>query len=145
MSEPSDQLRAAVRLNLVAGVGPRTAEVLCGTFGSPAAVFAANDADLRRVSGIGPKVVNALRTTPERAADDELRRAADAGVAVLHLGGPGYPPLLAEIPTAPRVLYVRGTLADADARAIAMVGSRRCTSYGTRTAAMLARSLARAG
>ena len=148
MSEPTDELRAAVRLNLVAGVGPRTAEVLCGTFGSPAAVFAAPESDLRRVRGIGAKVVGALRATSEREADEELRRAADAGVTVLHLGGPGYPPLLAEIPTAPRVLYVRGHLPQADGSAvasIAMVGSRRCTSYGTRTAAQFARSLARAG
>ena len=150
MSEPTDQLRAAVRLNLVAGVGPRTAEVLCGTFGSPAGVFAATDADLRRVRGIGAKVIGSLRSTSERAADEELRRAADAGVTVLHLGGPGYPPLLAEIPTAPRVLYVRGSLtppqADGSAVAsVAMVGSRRCSTYGTRTAQSLARSLARAG
>ena len=150
MSEPTPQLRAAVRLNLVAGVGPRTAEVLCGTFGSPAAVFAAPASDLRRVRGIGAKVIGALRETTEEQADEELRRAADAGVTVLHLGGPGYPPLLAEIPTAPRVLYVRGSLepsqADGSAVAsVAMVGSRRCTSYGTRTAAQLARSLARAG
>ena len=145
MSEPTDQLRAAVRLNLVAGVGPRTAEVLCGTFGSPAAVFAASDSDLRRVRGIGGKVIGSLRQTSERAADEELRRAADAGVTVLHLGGPGYPPLLAEIPTAPRVLYVRGSLDPADARAVGMVGSRRCSTYGTRTAQSLARSLARAG
>ncbi|MFH5806505.1 DNA-processing protein DprA [Alienimonas sp. DA493] len=145
MSEPTPELRAAVRLNLTPGVGPRTAEVLCGTFGSPAAVFAAADADLRRISGIGAKVVGALRRTTERDADEELRRAADAGVTVLHLGGPGYPPLLAEIPTAPRVLYVRGTLTPNDAAAIAMVGSRRCSTYGARTAGTLARSLARAG
>ena len=145
MSEPTPQLRAAVRLNLVAGVGPRTAEVLCGTFGSPAAVFAAPASDLRRVRGIGAKVISSLRATSEKQADEELRRAADAGVVVLHLGGPGYPPLLAEIPTAPRVLYVRGSLEPEDGRAIAMVGSRRCTAYGTRTAAQFARSLTRAG
>ena len=145
MTEPTPELRAAVRLNLTPGVGPRTAEVLCGTFGSPAAVFAAADGDLRRVRGIGGKVIGALRRTSERAAGEELRKAADAGVTVLHLGGPGYPPLLAEIPTAPRVLYVRGSLSQTDGSAVAMVGSRRCSTYGTRTAAALARSLARAG
>ncbi len=145
MPDDREALRAAVRLNLTPGVGPRTAEVLCGTFGSPAAVLAASDGELRRISGIGAKVIGALRRSSEREAEEELRRAADAGVAVLHLGGPGYPPLLAEIPTAPRVLYVRGTLTDADAAAIGMVGSRRCSTYGTRTAASLARSLARAG
>ncbi|MEM9704199.1 MAG: DNA-processing protein DprA [Planctomycetota bacterium] len=140
-----EQLLAAVRLNLTPGVGPRTAELLCGTFGSPVAVFEANDAELRRVPHVGPKVIAALRNTTERDAEEELTRAADAGVAVLPVGAAGYPPLLAEIPTAPRVLYVRGTLEPDDAAAIAMVGSRQCSLYGSRTAGSLARSLARAG
>ena len=80
MTDPTPELRAAVRLNLTPGVGPRTAEVLCGTFGSPAAVFAASDGELRRVRGIGGKVIGALRRTSERAAEEELRKAADAGV-----------------------------------------------------------------
>ena len=143
MSDPA--LLAAVRLNLAPGVGPRTAEVLCGTFGSAERVFAATGGELRRVAGIGTKVVGGLRSVREADAAAELRKAADAGVAVLHVGGEGYPPLLAEIPTAPRVLYVRGSLTPADGSAVAMVGSRRCSSYGTRTAGSLARSLARAG
>jgi hypothetical protein len=43
------------------------------------------------------------------------------------------------------LLYARGTLTGADERAVALVGSRRCSDYGRRVAARLAAGLARAG
>jgi DNA processing protein len=43
------------------------------------------------------------------------------------------------------LLYVRGTLEERDNRAVAVVGSRRCTGYGKRMAERLAGDLARAG
>ena len=41
-----------------------------------------------------------------------------------------FPPLLREIPDAPKKLYVRGKLPSFDAAWLAVVGSRACTSYG---------------
>jgi DNA processing protein len=52
---------------------------------------------------------------------------------------------LAEIPDPPPLLYVRGTWEPRDANAIAIVGTRRCTSYGLRVAERLGADLARAG
>jgi excinuclease UvrABC nuclease subunit len=52
----SDELVDGVRLALGAGVGPRHRQDLLGRFGSPAAVLAANKAELQEVSGIGPKI-----------------------------------------------------------------------------------------
>src|SRR5262249_9798118 len=55
------------------------------------------------------------------------------------------PRLLAEIPDAPHLLYVRGGLVPADGNAVAVVGSRQCSSYGKRLAEQIAGGLARAG
>jgi len=41
-----------------------------------------------------------------------------------------FPPLLREIPDAPKKLYVRGALPDTKRIWLAVVGSRACTSYG---------------
>lgn len=41
-----------------------------------------------------------------------------------------FPPLLHEIPDAPKQLYVRGTLPGADTKMLVVVGSRKQTSYG---------------
>ncbi len=56
-----------------------------------------------------------------------------------------YPSRLAEIPEAPATLHVRGSLVDADALAVAIVGSRRATPYGLEVAEMLAADLAARG
>jgi DNA processing protein len=52
---------------------------------------------------------------------------------------------LAAIPDPPPVLYVRGALTDADAFALAMVGTRRPTIYGRDVAEKLATELAAVG
>jgi DNA processing protein len=57
----------------------------------------------------------------------------------------GYPPRLAEVPDAPATLHVRGALVDADALAVAIVGSRRATTYGLEVAETLAADLAARG
>ena len=41
-----------------------------------------------------------------------------------------FPPLLREIPDAPKRLYMRGTLPSPEHKWLAVVGSRACTSYG---------------
>lgn len=66
--------------------------------------------------------------------DTVLLRPSDAG----------YPPLLAAIATPPE-LHIRGALVPDDALAIAIVGSRRATHYGTAQAERLAADLAMRG
>jgi DNA processing protein len=61
-------------------------------------------------------------------------------------GGPGYPPLLAELYDPPARLHLRGGPAAILARAgVAIVGARSCSSYGAQVARELARELAAAG
>jgi DNA processing protein len=55
----------------------------------------------------------------------------------------GYPEILREIPDPPEVLYVRGTLDYFGRPAIAVVGSRKPTVYGTQVAKMLVGQVAR--
>ena len=71
--------------------------------------------------------------------------AAAPGVELIARGDPRYPPPLLETPDPPALLYARGTFEPRDQLAIALVGSRRCTSYGMRIAERLASSLARTG
>jgi DNA processing protein len=67
-------------------------------------------------------------------------------VTVLERGRAGYPPRLANIFDPPARLYVRGARLDLlDTRAVAIVGARACSGYGTHVAFSLARTLAAAG
>jgi DNA processing protein len=58
---------------------------------------------------------------------------------------PAYPPLLAQIPTAPALLYVQGDVASLRAPQLAVVGARRPSAPARATAARFAYSLSRAG
>jgi DNA processing protein len=77
--------------------------------------------------------------------DAELAEMDRLHVHVLSRGTPEYPAALAPLDGAPSMLYVRGTLEERDRRAVAVVGSRRCTGYGKRMAEKVAGDLVRAG
>jgi len=66
-------------------------------------------------------------------------------VGQITLGAAAYPENLREIASPPPRLYVRGTLAERDALAIAIVGSRAATPYGLAMAERLAADLAARG
>jgi DNA processing protein len=77
-------------------------------------------------------------------APGEFEEALRLGIQILGWEDPDYPDLLRSIPDAPLLLYVRGTLSQA-ATPLAIVGSRRPTSYGRRMARRLSAQASRAG
>ncbi|MBX7166209.1 MAG: DNA-processing protein DprA [Pirellulales bacterium] len=147
-SEHSDERDLAdhLRLALLPGIGPRLRRALLDAFGSPAEVLRASPQQLALVPGIGPKLSG--RIVDVRDSIDvasELALARQHGIQLMLDTSAEYPPLLAEIPDPPGVLYLRGTLASSDGLAVAIVGSRHATRYGLEQAERLAASLARAG
>jgi len=78
-------------------------------------------------------------------ADAALEQASALGIRALGITEPGYPPALAAIPDPPPVLWVLGSMDAADARLVAIVGSRAASSYGLAVAERLGEGLARAG
>ena len=73
--------------------------------------------------------------------DGEIAQLERFNTRIVTLGNPGYPSSLAQIPDPPFVLYYRGELKPEDANAVAIVGSRQCTSYGKRVSSQLAAGL----
>lgn len=80
-----------------------------------------------------------------RAAEEEMSRIAEAGVALLTPEDPPYPARLLEIYDPPPVLWVRGNAALLNEPGIAVVGTRQPSPYGAGMAEMLSRDLARRG
>lgn len=135
-----------VALTLVAGVGSRTAAMLIERFGSPTACFEASAASLE-AAGLRRETVEGLKSGEAREqAAAELRRLEAAGGEALTLRDARYPPLLRETFDPPIVLYAKGDIGRALAQpALAIVGSRHCSTYGRNVAEMLARELAERG
>ena len=129
-------------LTLTPGLGPTRSKRLVEFFGGVEGVFRAS---LTELEAAGIPVASAQSLATGRSielAQDELGKAADAGVHVISLDDPQYPPELRQIYDPPLLLYVRGNVAAISQPGIAMVGTRHPTPYGMGMAERLACDLA---
>jgi DNA processing protein len=140
------ETRALLTLHLIPGLGPRLTAALLERFGSAEAVLPASAAELREIPYLGVKLANDLAEAVKNVnVEAELERMTRHGVQLIALGRPEYPAAMASIVDPPHLLYVRGALQRGDAKAIAVVGSRTCTTYGRRMTERLVVGLVRAG
>jgi len=132
-----------IALSLASGIGARTAGVLIDRFGSPGAVLDALPRELE-IAGLKSEVIDDFNAGELRQkAEDQLQRLEKLGATILTLEDADYPALLRETYDPPIVLYVRGDFQGALAQpCIAVVGSRRCSTYGRNAAERLSRDLA---
>jgi DNA processing protein len=134
-----------VALSVAAGIGPVRFQRLLQLCGDARGAWNASDLELA-AAGLERRSVDSLRdlrrkTTPERLA----ARLTELNIEALTLLDDGYPPNLREIADPPPVLFTRGSLRPEDANAVAIVGTRRATTYGRAVTERLAADLARAG
>jgi DNA processing protein len=139
VAEPSEDQIARLRLIRSENIGPITYFQLLARFGSAAAALAAIPDLAARGGGRAPKL--ASRASIER----EIETVARMGARHLFLGQGLYPPLLAELETAPPALIVTGHPTLLDRPAVAMVGARNASAAACRFARALARALGEAG
>lgn len=138
------RLRAWLTLVQAPGIGPRLIARLMARFGGAEAALAADAATLRGL-GIPAAAIESLRRPDEAGLDRLLGWAQQMGAAILTRDDPAHPPLLAQIPDAPGVLYLRGDPGLLSDPQLAIVGSRNPTPQGIETTRALARHLAGCG
>jgi DNA processing protein len=145
-SDDTIDLRDWLALSFVAGVGRRTAAIMIERFSSPTAIL---EASITRLDAAGLKAecVQSLKNPEHRErAERELVKLRGMGAELIVLSDSRYPKLLKEIYDPPILLYVRGDLDKAFSQpAVAIVGSRHCSTYGKNAAEMLGRDLAAHG
>ena len=128
------------------GIGPRKATQLLERFGSADNVFHATRSELESLRIRAETIESILKREFHARAADELNKVKDIGGDVLILDDGSYPVLLREIADPPITLYVKGDWASCfDAPCVAVIGSRRCSTYGENASEMLARDLAERG
>jgi len=126
---------------------PKRAHAVLAAFGGSAeAVWAASDVEWRFCC---PSLADKHIAQMASVQTCDLSKAWDAlhavGGHVVGLNHPAYPPNLRPLPDAPPVLMVRGELVPEDKFSLAIVGSRRATSYGLSLAKRFARDLSAHG
>src|SRR5712671_1422312 len=139
-------MREWIALNMTPGVGPRAAAKLLERFGSAEAVYRATRAELEKVRLLPEAVDSIIARDQHDKAESEIETVRKLGGDILILDDGVYPPLLREIYDPPIALYVKGAWAECLERpCVAIVGSRRCSTYGQNAALMLSRELAQRG
>ncbi|MDQ2855311.1 MAG: DNA-processing protein DprA [Acidobacteriota bacterium] len=139
-------MRSWVALNMTTGIGPRAAAKLLERFGSAEAVYEATRTELNQLRLVPEAVDSIIARDLHQKAEVEMQRIRDLGDDILVLDDGVYPALLREIYDPPIVLYVKGAWSKClEQPCVAIVGSRRCSTYGQNAALMLARDLAQRG
>jgi DNA processing protein len=138
MPPPDDRI-ARLRLIRSENIGPVTYFQLLARFGSAQAAIDAIPDLAMRGGGRAPRL--AARAEIER----EIETVERLGARYLFLGQGLYPPLLAELETAPPALIVKGDLGLLDRLAVAVVGARNASAAACRYARQLAQGLGAAG
>ncbi|MBI5743690.1 MAG: DNA-protecting protein DprA [Elusimicrobia bacterium] len=142
--DAGEERLARVRLNFFACNRCDWLLRLMELYGGAAPLLTRPAAELAAESGVALETADRLKAqTSACDPEKELRAAARAGATVLTGLDEAYPELLKKIYDPPLVLYLRGSLRAMPAAGI--VGTRRATPYGLRTAARLSADLAAAG
>ena len=133
----------ALALHLVPGVGPVRYRELKAAFGSPKAVFEAREADLAAVVGV--RAAAQIKSFALSRVEKEWEQIRRLGLTLLMEEDETYPDALRPFAYSPPVLYVQGDPAALSREGVAVVGTRRPTSYGRSVARKFAYELAARG
>jgi DNA processing protein len=140
-----DRLKYWMALKSIPGIGNAIFSSLVERFGSPEAVFSASVAALCSVSDMNKNIAGAIVSFPDW---DSIMRQIEAmnksGINIITFRDELYPANLLNIYDRPVFLYVKGTLRQEDVP-VAVVGSRRASTYGKYTTERMSRELALQG
>jgi len=127
-------------------IGSRKYISLIKYFGSAKRVFESDRNELLESGILNEKIVDIIVT--KRNIDKihrYLKKLKENDIKVYTIEEEEYPENLKNIYDPPPVLYVKGSLQASDVNSIAVVGSRKASDYGLKTAEKLGMELAEAG
>lgn len=120
------------------------AKKILNYFPSLAIAYSANFSEFK-TAGLEEKVIEEfLVRRKEINLDKEWEKLEKEGIKLIAIEDDGYPSLLKEIYDPPSALYYKGNLKK-DGERLAVVGTRKCTSYGMQAAEKIVRELAENG
>jgi DNA processing protein len=146
-------LHDLLTLTRVPSIGPQRLIALVSHFKDPQHVFNASAKELIRVDGIEKKValniVHFFRDSGaeqvRRWVEKQLSLANKVNGRIITFWDKDYPEKLKTIFDPPPLLFVRGTIEKNDKYAVAIVGTRSASDYGTQCAQRFATELAKLG
>jgi DNA processing protein len=133
---------AWLALALAPGLGPKRIVDAMRQLDAPSQIFSLPLTSLEALKFPAAAAQFVFDGKARQAAEEEWARVAAQGATILTFGCHEYPERLKEIYDPPPVLWVRGPASLLSRPAIAIVGTRHPSPYGSGMAEMLARDLA---
>lgn len=132
-------------LNTINGLGNKKMKILGNHFACGEKIWQASLPELAK-TGIGEEVAKKIvEARPLIDIEKQWQKLEQENIKVATMHDPQYPSLLKQIPDCPYLIYMKGNVSCLDLPLVAIVGSRKLTSYGTKAAYGFSRDLARAG
>ncbi len=144
MGARENYIRASLALSMIPSVGAGRTRRLLEHFTDPMSVFTADWADLSAVASIGAAVARSVREfSAWREVDRVLAMTKRHGLALIIPSDASYPRRLLHIYDPPAVIWVKGNPEALDMEYLAVVGTRKPSSYGMETTVGLTRQFVR--
>lgn len=132
-------------ISSVRKLGPMKINRLLGVFSDAYGIVHAGEDELLEVDGVDEATVSELMVKRKNDYASEYYRFREKGIDFYSREHPLFPSRLLCIPDVPAGLFVRGSIPVSDRKAVAIIGSRTCSAYGTKVTSVFAKELARAG
>ncbi|MBN2637984.1 MAG: DNA-processing protein DprA [Bacteroidales bacterium] len=122
-----------IALTLIPGIGDVNGKKLIHYCGSAEAVFASSKKELMAIPGIGTATVNSiLNQNVLHRAEEEINFMEQNNITALYYEDPDFPQRLLNCYDHPLMLYYKGKANLNHRRIVAVVGTRKASSYGRR-------------
>lgn len=134
-----------VGFSFVKGIGSVRVSNLLETFGDLTTAWYATPENLEK-AGLGPKLIrNIIAVRTQISLDEVGKRLKNLEIKYVTWDDPEYPKRILETNQPPPVLFFRGNLLSDDDWAVAVVGTRKATSYGKQVTTEMTEILAKSG
>ena len=131
-------------MDSITGVGFQSVQQLMQVFDTPREAYLATQEQLTRI--LGEKRARQWCNLREKMdLEQEYRDLQKKSINFYSYYSPDYPQKLKEISDPPLALYVKGSLPKRDSACMAVVGARRCSSYGREVARQIGTAFGMAG
>ncbi|QTL98437.1 DNA-protecting protein DprA [Iocasia frigidifontis] len=139
-----EERNCCLGLSIIKGLGSIRIAKLLKHFGSPLRVWQADERELAVVEGIGSLAAEIVKQRDKIKFEKVLQRIRSLNINFITINDQAYPVSLKNIYDPPPVLFYKGEYI-LDESCVAIVGSRKSTSYGRKIAEKMGYELAQKG
>ena len=127
-------------------VMPQAVRSLRGEYGSAERICTLDPIEIEGIPYLKEEEKAELRAAQKRGLPVEMAGYMEKhAIKTVCVDEEGYPEKIRCLEDAPYALFVRGELPDPDKKYVSVIGARKCSDYGRRTAEYFGRELAKAG